>query len=294
MKKSNIRARYPNWFLGPAIIIFAFLFITPSLTSFYYSLTDWNINRRVITFVGLKNFIDLFADLKFRATLSNTLIYSFSVTFIRNFLGLFFAIMLNNAFLKGRNLLRVIVFLPYIIAPVVIGYLFTAIYHPVNGILNQTLHFLRLGFLAKDWLNDPTIALFSTIMTDVWRTTGFSMVIYLAGLQAIPLELYETSQIDGANGLWKLTHVTLPLLAPSITVNVVLALIGTMKVFVMILVLTNGGPGYATEVINTYIMSMFSLGLYGSGTAANIILSILIVIIGLPVLLLLKQREVEL
>ena len=294
MKKRNLQTRYPNLFFGPAIFLFGFLFVIPTLTSFYYSLTDWNINRRVITFVGLKNFKELFADIKFRATLSNTLIYSFSVTFARNFLGLLFAIMLNTAFLKGRNLFRVIVFLPYIIAPVVIGYLFTAIYHPVNGILNQTLTFFGLGFLAKDWLNDPSIALFSTIMTDVWRTTGFSMVIYLAGLQAIPHEYYESSDIDGANGFKKLIHITLPLLAPSITVNVVLALIGTMKVFVMILVLTNGGPGYATEVINTYIMSMFSLGLYGSGTAANIILSILIVIIGLPVLLILKKREVEL
>jgi ABC-type sugar transport system permease subunit len=131
-------------------------------------------------------------------------------------------------------------------------------------------------------------------MTDVWRTTGFSMVIYIAGLQAIPHDLYESAEIDGANGFWKLTNVTLPLLAPSITINIVLALIGTMKVFVMILVLTNGGPGYATEVMNTYIMSMFSLGLYGMGTAANIILSLLIVIVGLPVLLLLKRREIEL
>ncbi|UOM51750.1 sugar ABC transporter permease [Sphaerochaeta associata] len=288
------RSRYPNWFLLPTILIFGFLFVIPTLTSFYYSLTDWNINRRVISFIGLENFRELFSDVKFRSTLGNTLTYSFSVTFVRNFLGLFLAILLNNAQLKGRNLFRTIIFLPYVIAPVVIGYLFTAIYNPAQGILNQSLRAFGMGFLAQDWLNDPNIALFSTIMTDVWRTTGFSMVIYLAGLQAIPHELYESAEIDGANGRWKLTNVTIPLLAPSITINVVLALIGTMKVFVMILVLTNGGPGYATEVINTYIMSTFSLGLYGSGTAANIILSFLIIVIALPVLLFLKKREVEL
>ncbi|MEA4866528.1 MAG: sugar ABC transporter permease [Sphaerochaeta sp.] len=288
------RSRYPNWFLLPTILIFGFLFVIPTVTSFYYSLTDWNINRRVISFIGFENFRELFSDVKFRSTLGNTLTYSFSVTFVRNFLGLFLAILLNNAQLKGRNLFRTIIFLPYVIAPVVIGYLFTAIYNPAQGILNQALRTFGLGFLAQDWLNDPNIALFSTIMTDVWRTTGFSMVIYLAGLQAIPHELYESAEIDGANGRWKLTNVTLPLLAPSITINVVLALIGTMKVFVMILVLTNGGPGYATEVINTYIMSTFSLGLYGSGTAANIILSFMIIVIALPVLLFLKKREVEL
>lgn len=294
MMRSMQRSRYPNWFLLPTILIFGFLFVIPTLTSFYYSLTDWNINRRVISFIGLENFRELFSDVKFRSTLGNTLTYSFSVTFVRNFLGLFLAILLNNAQLKGRNLFRTIIFLPYVIAPVVIGYLFTAIYNPAQGILNQSLRAFGMGFLAQDWLNDPNIALFSTIMTDVWRTTGFSMVIYLAGLQAIPHELYESAEIDGADGRWKLTNVTLPLLAPSITINVVLALIGTMKVFVMILVLTNGGPGYATEVINTYIMSTFSLGLYGSGTAANIILSFLIIVIALPVLLFLKKREVEL
>ncbi len=294
MIRSMQRSRYPNWFLLPTILIFGFLFVIPTLTSFYYSLTDWNINRRVISFIGLDNFRELFSDVKFRSTLGNTLTYSFSVTFVRNFLGLFLAILLNNAQLKGRNLFRTIIFLPYVIAPVVIGYLFTAIYNPAQGILNQSLRAFGMGFLAQDWLNDPNIALFSTIMTDVWRTTGFSMVIYLAGLQAIPHELYESAEIDGADGRWKLTNVTLPLLAPSITINVVLALIGTMKVFVMILVLTNGGPGYATEVINTYIMSTFSLGLYGSGTAANIILSFLIIVIALPVLLFLKKREVEL
>jgi ABC-type sugar transport system permease subunit len=292
--RSMQRSRYPNWFLLPTILIFGFLFVIPTVTSFYYSLTDWNINRRVISFIGFENFRELFSDVKFRSTLGNTLTYSFSVTFVRNFLGLFLAILLNNAQLKGRNLFRTIIFLPYVIAPVVIGYLFTAIYNPAQGILNQALRTFGLGFLAQDWLNDPNIALFSTIMTDVWRTTGFSMVIYLAGLQAIPHELYESAEIDGANGRWKLTNVTLPLLAPSITINVVLALIGTMKVFVMILVLTNGGPGYATEVINTYIMSTFSLGLYGSGTAANIILSFMIIVIALPVLLFLKKREVEL
>lgn len=294
MMRSMQRSRYPNWFLLPTILIFGFLFVIPTLTSFYYSLTDWNINRRVISFIGLENFRELFSDVKFRSTLGNTLTYSFSVTFVRNFLGLFLAILLNNAQLKGRNLFRTIIFLPYVIAPVVIGYLFTAIYNPAQGILNQSLRAFGMGFLAQDWLNDPNIALFSTIMTDVWRTTGFSMVIYLAGLQAIPHELYESAEIDGADGRWKLTNVTIPLLAPSITINVVLALIGTMKVFVMILVLTNGGPGYATEVINTYIMSTFSLGLYGSGTAANIILSFLIIVIALPVLLFLKKREVEL
>jgi ABC-type sugar transport system permease subunit len=293
MVSSLQQNKYPNWFLLPALAVFGLLFVTPTLTSFYYSLTDWNINTNVIHFIGFQNFKDLFADVKMRATLSNTLIYAFSVTFLRNLCGLILALMLNTS-IKGRNLLRTIFYFPNVVAPMIIGYLFTAIYSPGHGILNTALRSVGMGFLAQDWLNDPKIALFSVIMTDVWRSSGFVMVIYLAGLQIIPTELYESASIDGAGPIWRFSNITLPLLAPTITVNVVLALIGTMKVFVMVLVLTNGGPGYATEVMNTYIADSFSLGLYGYGTAANIILTLFILGIGLPVLLLLRSKEIEL
>jgi len=228
-----------------------------------------------------------------RAAISNTLLYSFSVTFLRNLFGLILALMLN-AKIFGRNLLRTIFYFPMVVAPVVIGYLFTAVYNPGNGLLNVFFKVAGLGFLAQDWLNDPKIALFSVIMTDVWRTSGFVMVIYLAGLQVIPGELYESASIDGAGSKWKFFNVTFPLLAPTITVNVVLALIGTMKVFVMVLVLTKGGPGYATEVMNTYILRSFSIGLYGYGTAMGLVLTLFILLFGLPVLLFLRSREIEL
>lgn len=284
---------YPFYFLAPGVIVFGVFFMVPMVTSFYYSLTDWNINTRNISFIGLENFRELFTDRKMLASLQNTLVYSFSVTLLRNVIGLLFALLLNSK-VRFQNFFRTIFFLPFVIAPIVIGYLFTVLYQPDFGLINQVLRFLRLGFLAQDWLNNPSIALFSTIMVDVWRTSGFTMVIYLAGLQMIPAELYEAADIDGAGYTRKFGNVTFPLLAPSITINLVLSLIGTMKVFEMILVLTNGGPGYATEVINTYIMGMFSIGLYGLGTAANIVLSFMIVVIGLPVLFLLKKREIEL
>jgi raffinose/stachyose/melibiose transport system permease protein len=293
MGVSAHKQNYPNWFLLPGIAVFGLLFVVPTVTSFYYSLTDWNINTNVIHFIGFENFRELFADKALRATLANTLIYAFVETFLRNAFGLFLAIVLNTA-IKGRNLLRTIIFLPYVIAPVVIGYLFTAIYNPGHGLLNTALRTIGFGFLAQDWLNDPSFALMSVIMTDVWRTTGFAMVIYLAGLQIIPEELYESADMDGAGSVCKFTKISFPLLAPTLTINVVLALIGTMKVFVMILVLTNGGPGYTTEVMNTYIMRAFSLGIYGFGTAANVLLSLFVMVVGLPVLLFLRRKELEL
>jgi raffinose/stachyose/melibiose transport system permease protein len=293
IQRSKLK-QYPTWFLIPALLVFGTLFVTPTLLSFFFSFTDWNVNKRVISFIGLENFRELFADVKLRATISNTIIYSFSVTLLRNLLGLFLALLLNMS-IRGKNILRTIFFLPFVIAPIVIGYLFKAVYQPQYGLLNTLFRGVGLSFLANDWLNDPSIALFSTIMVDVWRTTGFTMVIYLAGLQLIPKELYESAEIDGANGIWRFLHVTFPLLAASVTVNVVLSLIGTMKVFVMIMVLTNGGPGFATEVLNTYINNYaFSFGLYGYGTAANMILSVLILVLGVPVLVFLRKREVEL
>lgn len=287
------RQSYPYWFLLPAFAIFALMFLVPTGTGIYYSFTDWNINTEKINFVGLQNYRELFTDKKLVAALSHTLVYAFSVTLLRNAIGLGLALLLNTK-VKFRGLFRTVFFLPYMISPIIIGYLFTAIYHPANGLLNGALRLVGLKFMAVDWLNDPRYALLSTIFVDVWRTAGFSMVIYLAGLQMIPAELFESASLDGARYPQTFRYITFPLIAPSLTINLTLSLIGTMKVFVMILVLTNGGPGYATEVINTYVMTSFSLGLYGQGTAANMLLTLLIVLIGFPVLVLLRKREVAL
>jgi raffinose/stachyose/melibiose transport system permease protein len=287
------RQSYPYWFLLPAFAIFALMFLVPTGTGIFYSFTDWNINTEKINFVGLQNYRELFTDKKLVAALSHTLVYAFSVTLLRNAIGLGLALLLNTK-VKFRGLFRTVFFLPYMISPIIIGYLFTAIYHPANGLLNEALRLVGLKFMAVDWLNDPRYALLSTILVDVWRTAGFSMVIYLAGLQMIPTELFESASLDGARYPQTFRYITFPLIAPSLTINLTLSLIGTMKVFVMILVLTNGGPGYATEVINTYVMTSFSLGLYGQGTAANMLLTLLIVLIGFPVLVLLRKREVAL
>ncbi len=287
------RQSYPYWFLLPAFAIFALMFLVPTGTGIFYSFTDWNINTEKINFVGLQNYRELFTDKKLVAALSHTLVYAFSVTLLRNAIGLGLALLLNTK-VKFRGLFRTVFFLPYMISPIIIGYLFTAIYHPANGLLNGALRLVGLKFMAVDWLNDPRYALLSTIFVDVWRTAGFSMVIYLAGLQMIPTELFESASLDGARYPQTFRYITFPLIAPSLTINLTLSLIGTMKVFVMILVLTNGGPGYATEVINTYVMTSFSLGLYGQGTAANMLLTLLIVLIGFPVLVLLRKREVAL
>jgi raffinose/stachyose/melibiose transport system permease protein len=286
------KMKYPLYFSFPALAIFLLFFITPTLIGFYYSFTDWNINAEQIRFNGLDNYIELFKEPRLKTALLNTLIFAAVVTLMQNFLGLGLALILNEA-LKLRNLLRMIFFMPYVIAPIVIGYIFRAIYHPEHGIVNTMLDKAGLHFLVHDWLNDPKYALFSIMVTDLWRVAGFSMVVYLAGLQFIPKDLIESSSMDGAKYWQRFRSIIFPLLAPALTVNVLLSMIGSMKVFEMVMVLTEGGPGYTTEVFYTYIRGMFSTGLFGYATAVNVVLFILVSIVGIPVLVAMKKREVE-
>lgn len=286
------RSKYPLYFSFPALAVFLLFFITPTLIGFYYSFTDWNINADRIRFNGLDNYITLFQEPRLKIALLNTLIFSAAVTLLQNFFGLGLALIMNEA-LQTRNLLRTIFFLPYVISPIVIGYIFRAIYHPENGIVNYFLDKLGLDFFMHDWLNDPKYALFSIIVTDIWRVAGFSMVVYLAGLQFIPKDLIESSSMDGANYWRRFRDIIFPLLAPALTVNVLLSMIGSMKVFEMVMVLTEGGPGYTTEVFFTYIRNMFSTGEFGYATAVNLMLFLLVTVVGMPVLIAMKKREVE-
>lgn len=286
------KSKYPLYFSFPALAVFLLFFITPTLIGFYYSFTDWNINADQIRFNGLDNYIELFKEPRLKTALKNTIIFAAIVTLMQNVLGLGLALILNEA-LKLRNLLRMIFFMPYVIAPIVIGYIFRAIYHPEHGIMNTMLDKVGLQFMVHDWLNDPKYALFSIIVTDLWRVAGFSMVVYLAGLQFIPKDLIESASMDGAQYWQRFRSIVFPLLAPALTVNVLLSMIGSMKVFEMVMVLTEGGPGYTTEVFYTYIRGMFSTGLFGYATAVNVVLFILVTIIGVPVLMAMKKREVE-
>lgn len=286
------RRRYPLYFSAPAAAIFLVFFIAPTVFGVYYSFTNWNIHADNIRFIGFDNYAALFQEPRLGKALSNTLIFAAAVTVLQNLIGLGLALVMNES-IRMRNFFRTVFFMPYVIAPIVIGYVFRAIYHPEHGIVNVILDNVGLGAMAQDWLNDPKWALFSIIVTDLWRVSGFTMVIYLAGLQFIPKDLLESASIDGASYRHRLRHIILPLIAASTTVNILLSLIGSMKVFEMVMVLTDGGPGYTTEVFYTYIRSTFSMGEMGYSTAINLVLFLLVTLVGLPVLAALKRREVE-
>ncbi|MGA2976592.1 MAG: sugar ABC transporter permease [Spirochaetia bacterium] len=292
MKIRKTFIRYPLFFIAPAFVIYLVFFVVPNLTGLYYSVTDLSTYSDQVKFIGLSNFARLIREGFLVTAIQNTFIYAICVTVFVNVFGIALALLLNEAPRLG-NLYRTAFFTPYVIAPLIVGYLFTAIYQPEVGILNKALRGLGLGFLASDWLNDPRIALFSIIMTELWRSSGFAMVVYLAGLKTIPRDLLDQASVDGATYLKKFRRVTFPLLAPSFTVTVLLMLINSLKVFETVLVLTNGGPGWVTEVFNTFIYRNFAKGNWGYATSASLALSLVIAFVAVLFLRLLRRREVE-
>ncbi|MEG2393588.1 MAG: sugar ABC transporter permease, partial [Ruthenibacterium sp.] len=155
---------------------------------------------------------------------------------------------------------------------------------PEHGILNLFLNAVGLGALAQNWLIDPNVVMWSCVAIEVWKAAGFNMIIFLAGLQAVPQDMYEACSIDGASAWQKFKRVTFPLIMPSVVINMLLNLISGLKVFDVIFTLTNGGPGRASEVINITIFKQFSMGDYGYGTALNTILFVVLSIISVAVI----------
>ena len=255
MRKSFVQ--YPLIFIAPAFVVYLVFFVVPNITGMYYSVTDLSTYSDTVKFIGIRQFTRLFREGFLTTAIRNTLLYAVCVTVFVNLSGSRSRCMLNERPRLG-NLYRTVFFTPYVIAPLIVGYIFTAIYQPEVGILNRALRGIGLGALAADWLNDPKIALMSIIMTELWRSSGFAMVIYLAGLKTIPQDLLDQASVDGATYLKKFRRVTFPLLAPSFTVTVLLMLINSLKVFETVLVLTNGGPGWVTEVFNTFIYRNFA------------------------------------
>lgn len=279
-------------FLAPAVIVYTVLFLGPVLSSLFYSLTNWNGIDRTMDFVGLRNYQELLADKAFLAALKNTLKFAVLVVILQNAMAIPLAIVLDTG-IRSRNLLRVIFFSPAVLSPLVVGYTWLYIYEPNQGLLNAVLRELGLDSWTQSWLGDPQIALLSIVFIVIWQYTGYSMVIYLANLQTIPKDLYESAGMDGAGKWQRFRHITFPLLAPAMTINVVLSTIGTLKAFDIVYVTTKGGPYHATETMTTLMFSTaFGEDSFGYGTAIGVVIFVIILAISLLQLSLLRRREV--
>lgn len=236
----------------PAFLGFMLLFIVPTLMSFVYSLTNWSVYNSQIRFVGLKNFSKLFQDAKTIAAIEHSVKYAVMITVIQNVLAIFLAVVLNR---KSRvvNFVKSITFLPAVLSIMVVGYLFQYIMTSADGgLLNSIIQ--SFGGKSVNWLGNEKLALYSVLITQVWQWTGWSMVIYIANLKSIDSTLYEAAEIDGATSIQTFWRITLPLLYPAASFNILMSLIGGMKMFDAVFVMTKGGPGYATETIMTTLI----------------------------------------
>ena len=284
---------YPNYFTYPAIIVFTIFYCFPIIASFIMSFTNWNIKRiSEPKFVAFKNFARLLNDDYFLLALKNTVLFAVVTTLGIVILGLLLALLLDSA-ITGKTFLRTCFYLPAVLSLIVVGIMFKAVFKLDGGILNQILTTIGLESLTRDWLGDGKTAMWSIIFVQIWKWSGFAMTIYLAGLQGISKDYYEAATIDGA-GTWdKFKNITLPLLAPAFTVVITMNTIGGFKVFEQVYVMTNGGPGNATQVLNTYIYKEFSKGTLGRSSAASLLLFLMISVIAVLVNRALTKREVE-
>lgn len=287
------RKIYPKWFVAIPLILYIVFFLFPSLLGVFYSFTDWSkvTSRTGLHFVGLANYIELFtSNRNYSAGIWNTIRF----TIVSNILKLvpaFFLAMLLHTQLKGKKFYRTVFYLPSILPFVIIGIVFTSIFNYKNGLLNISLEAIGLGFLKQKWLSDLAVVWKSIFGVDAWRGIGYVMTIFLAGLNSIDDSFYEAADIDGA-GFWqKVWYVTLPMMRGSIMINLVFGITYGLKVFDIIYVLTNGGPGHATEVITTYTFQLYGSGQYGLSTALSTILLIATAIIGIIIVRVMSRKE---
>lgn len=281
-------------FLAPALVIYTLFQFYPIVSGMYYGLTDWDGFSSNMNFIGFENFTELSNDPLIYKSIVNTVKLTFFVVVIQNGLGLTLAILLDRK-LRGITVFRTVFFLPVLLSTAVVGFIWSTIFNPVIGSWQAFFQFIGLDSIAKlDMLGNSDTALYTVIFVVIWQYVGYSMIIYLAGLQTIPRDLYEAADIDGANRWKKFKHVTFALIAPALTINMILSTIGTLKMFDHVYVLTGGGPGDASQVIGTAIYTVaFNNYRFGYGVALSMLLFVAIAIISLIQLKLLKSREVS-
>ena len=281
-----------NHFYVPALVLFALFVIYPFFKGVYLSFTNWNGYSRSFKMIGLKNYVNLFKDKNVHRAFANTLVYGVGSTVIQNALGVLLAVFLNKKF-RGRSLVRTVIYLPVMIAPLIMGYVMYFFFNYNRGAINDVLKLF--GAAPVDWLASGNRAVFILTLVNSLQFVGISMVIYLAGLQNIPSMYYEAAEIDGIGVKQRFFYITLPLLMPAVTSSVTLNLIGGLKLFDVISALTGGGPGYDTHSLSTLIHKYYFGGeRAGYASAIGLVFFVFIMFVSNIVVKALQRRQVEL
>jgi len=257
-------------FVFPALLIFFVAIILPIISSTYYSFLSWDGIGKA-TFVGLKNYVNLFVNNTdgFTKAVQNSFTLAILSVVIQLPLALLLALILARG-VKGEGFFRTIYFIPVIMSTVVIGQLWMKIYHPDYGMLNSILENIGLGRYAHAWLADTKTALFAVFVPIIWQYIGYHMLLLYAGIKSVSPDIYEAAKIDGASEFKMATAITIPLIKPILQVCVVFAVTGSFKAFDLIYIITNGGPLHASEVPSTLMYNtIFNKYMYGYGSAMS-------------------------
>jgi len=274
----------PYLFLFPALLMLTLTVFWPALQAFYLSLFSYDLLTPP-EWVGFKNFQRLWTDEVFWETLKNTFLYLIIVVPVLVFAPLTLAILVNQK-LRGMNGFRTAYYVPVVISMVVAGIAWKWLYAE-NGFLNQLLNAISIPPIP--WLTSPNITLFSVMAVTIWKGLGYYMVIYLAGLQSIPLELYEAASIDGSDGFKKHWDITLPLMKPYMVLVGVISAISSTKVFEEVYIMTQGGPRNSSKTIVYYLYERAFQQL-DLGYACTIGLILFLIVLGLSILRLVIER----
>ncbi len=273
----NLKKVYPSYMLILPLAVFLVFFVLPSTVGYFYAFTDWNQYTTDLSFVGLKNFVEVLSNRSLTTAFVNTMIFAIVKTVGVTILGFVFALALNRK-LKSTNVLRTIYFIPAIFSALIVGLIFSALFDYHTGVINQALIALKLEEWTQQWLGLRIPALVTINLAEIWRSLGYAMVITLAGLQSISSDYMEAAMVDGATGWVRFKSIILPLIMPSVNVNILFSLIYGLKMFDLVYVLTQGGPGHDTETFGTLIMNEMSKGRFAQSVAVNFVFTILLIL----------------
>ncbi len=257
--------------LIPTLLTYSIFIIIPVFIAVYYSFTQYSGLGKA-KFIGVGNYIRMFGDKLFLIALRNTLlVLALSTVFL--LIGSFLTALIMNVGFKGNAFFKMIVFAPYVIAPIIIGIIWGYILNPNYGMLNSVLRGLGLDVLAIEWIGGTKWTPLSFALIFTWQMLGFHATIFLSGIKTIPGEMYEASAIDGANGLQRAFFITIPMLKETIIINTVLIVTGVFKIYELVYQMTGGGPAHQSELLTSYMyFTVFTSRRYGYGMSIAVVI----------------------
>ncbi|WP_066889045.1 carbohydrate ABC transporter permease [Clostridium nigeriense] len=272
MNKRKSQRRFILACMTPAVILVTIFMVIPTFNVFRMSLYKWGGLSNNRTFQGFKNFEILIQDQNFLQSIQNSILIITLVTIITLIIAVFFAAILSKEDFKGKNFFRVIFYIPNILSVVVISAIFGAIYDPQSGLLNSVLGFLHLDNLKQMWMGNPNIVIYSLIFALIWQAIGYYMVMYMASMASIPDSFYEAAGLDGAGKIKQFFVITLPLIWDNIRTTLTFFVISTINLsFLMVQIMTGGGPNGQTEVFLSYMYKQaYTSSAYGYGMAIGV------------------------